>query len=166
MSSRLFAAARGLLYASGFVLLWWWVVDAARPLDRRLAFSLPEWLWAPGLVLAACGAALALCCVGTFALAGKGTPAPFDPPREFVAVGPYRYVRNPMYLGAVGVILGAGLTLRSPSALGVAVCFLALAHLLVVLYEEPSLERRFGPSYLQYTASVRRWLPRLPGPER
>jgi protein-S-isoprenylcysteine O-methyltransferase Ste14 len=98
--------------------------------------------------------------VAAFALVGKGTPAPFDPPRQFVAVGPYRWVRNPMYLGAVAVICGAGLWLRSIAALGVALLFVLLAHAFVLLYEEPSLEHRFGESYLRYKEAVGRWLPR------
>jgi len=162
MVIRLFAAVRGLIYASGFVLLWWWVVASVRPLDARMALSISEWVRVPGLVIAIFGAAVALWCIGTFALVGRGTPAPFDAPREFVAVGPYRYVRNPMYLGAAAVILGAGLMLQSPSAVAVALFFVALAHVFVRLYEEPTLEQRFGESYLRYKTSVNRWLPRSP----
>ena len=159
---RAFAALRGFLYAIGFVALWWWVVASARPLDARVTVELPSWLRVPGVILAAAGVLLALACIGAFALVGKGTPAPFDPPREFVAVGPYRWVRNPMYLGAVLVICGAGLWLRSAGALAVAVFFVLLAHVFVVLYEEPSLEHRFGESYLRYKRSVKRWLPHRP----
>lgn len=159
---RVLAALRGLVYASAFVLLWWWVVASVRPLDARMAISIPEWLRVPGLVLIVLGAVLALSCVAAFALVGKGTPAPFDAPREFVAAGPYRYARNPMYIGAIAVIMGAGLMLRSPSAFGVALVFLALAHLFVRIYEEPTLERRFGASYRDYKNSVNRWLPHRP----
>src|SRR5262245_475442 len=101
MANRLFAAIRGLVYASGFVLVWWWVVTIARPMDARISFSIPDWLRVPGVVLVVLGLALALWCVGAFAVFGRGTPAPFDAPREFVAAGPYRYVRNPMYVGAI-----------------------------------------------------------------
>lgn len=162
MLTRLFAVLRGLAYASGFVLLWGWVVASVRPLDARIALSIPGWARVPGLVLAIVGAAVALWCIGAFALVGRGTPAPFDAPREFVAVGPYRYVRNPMYVGAAAVILGAGLMLRSPSAIAVALFFVVLAHVFVLLYEEPTLEERFGKSYSRYKASVNRWLPRSP----
>ena len=160
--ARAFAALRGFFYATCFVALWWWVVAWARRLDRRMTIELPAWLRVPGVVLAAAGVVLALSCVIAFALVGKGTPAPFDPPREFVAVGPYRWVRNPMYLGAVLVICGAALWLQSAAALAVAVFFILLAHLFVVLYEEPSLEQRFGESYLRYRRAVRRWLPHRP----
>jgi protein-S-isoprenylcysteine O-methyltransferase Ste14 len=67
-----------------------------------------------------------------------------------------------MYLGAVAVIAGASLVLRSSAAIGVALLFIALAHLFVRLYEEPTLEARFGDSYRAYAASVHRWLPRRP----
>lgn len=162
MLLRLFALARGLAYAAAFVALWWWVVVSARQLDPRLGVALPGWAPIPGLALAIAGAAVTLWCVLAFALAGKGTPAPFDAPREFVAAGPYRFVRNPMYLGAAGVIAGAGLMLRSPAATAVALLFLVLAHAFVLLYEEPTLERRFGESYRRYKRRVRRWLPWLP----
>jgi protein-S-isoprenylcysteine O-methyltransferase Ste14 len=69
-----------------------------------------------------------------------------------------------MYLGAVAIIVGAGLMLRSPSAVAVALFFVALAHVFVLLYEEPTLEQRFGESYLRYKTSVNRWLPRSPKP--
>jgi len=164
LAIRLFATVRSLFYASFFVALWWWVVRSSRPLDAHFPSPvLPAWLAVPGAILAALGVVLALWCVTAFALVGKGTPAPFDPPREFVAVGPYRWVRNPMYLGAVAVICGAGLWLRSIAALGVAVLFIVLAHAFVLLYEEPSLEQRFGESYLRYKTAVGRWLPRTRG---
>jgi protein-S-isoprenylcysteine O-methyltransferase Ste14 len=159
---RLFAALRGFVYASGFVFIWWLVVASVRPLDQRLGVAMPEWAWTPGLVLVILGGALAASCVASFALVGKGTPAPFDPPREFVAVGPYRYVRNPMYLGAVAVIIGAGLMIRSVSALAVSLVFMALAHVFVLAYEEPTLEGTFGASYRRYKSSVNRWVPRKP----
>lgn len=162
MTARLFAALRSIVYATGFVLLWWWVVVSVRPLDRGLP-PLPQWLYVPGLLLVVLGGIVVASCVATFVLVGRGTPAPFDAPRRVVAAGPYRWVRNPMYLGAMLVILGAGCMLRSPSAVVVAVLFLAGAHLFVVLYEEPTLERRFGAGYLDYKASVNRWWPR--GPE-
>jgi protein-S-isoprenylcysteine O-methyltransferase Ste14 len=144
------------------VLLWAWLAVSVQPLDARVPFTLPVWVQPLGWALAFLGALLALWCIGTFATQGRGTPAPFDPPREFVAAGPYRYVRNPMYIGGFGVLLGAGLALGSPSITGLAFLFLLLTHLLVLLYEEPSLGSRFGDPYLHYKSSVRRWLPRSP----
>lgn len=92
---------------------------------------------------------------------GRGTPAPFDPPKEFVARGLYRFVRNPMYIGAVTVILGEALLFASWHLLIYAAAVLAMLHFFVVLYEEPSLSKRFGEPYRQYLLNVPRWIPRL-----
>jgi protein-S-isoprenylcysteine O-methyltransferase Ste14 len=114
-----------------------------------------------GIGLAAAGALLALACLFAFSFAGRGTPAPFDPPRRLVVTGPYRYSRNPMYLGAALALAGAALFHRAPSLAVYAVLFLGAAHLFVLTYEEPTLARRFGPEYDAYRARVNRWLPRL-----
>jgi protein-S-isoprenylcysteine O-methyltransferase Ste14 len=159
MSGRAALALRATLYGSGFVVLWTWLATLVRPLDARLGFELPRWLQPVGIVIGGAGAVLALWCVLLFVTTGRGTPAPFDPPREVVVRGPYRHVRNPMYVGGIGVIAGAALVLRSPTLLGLAAVFLGLAHLFVILYEEPALERRFGASYLAYRRAVRRWVP-------
>jgi protein-S-isoprenylcysteine O-methyltransferase Ste14 len=153
---------RVLIVASAFVGLWSWLAVEVRRYDSRLAFTLPAALRPAGLALAAAGGLLVVWCVGLFAFRGGGTPAPFDPPREFVASGPYRAVRNPMYLGAAAVLLGAGLAVGSPSVALLAPAFLLLAHLFVRLYEEPALTRRFGDGYRCYKAKVRRWLPAPP----
>lgn len=96
-----------------------------------------------------------------FVRLGKGTPAPFDPPKEFVANGLYRFVRNPMYLGAVTVILGEAILFGSWRLFIYAAAVLATLHFFVILYEEPSLYRRFGEPYRQYTQTVPRWMPRF-----
>src|SRR5437667_5160575 len=70
-----------------------------------------------GMIIGAMGATIALWCVFTFAFIGKGTPAPFDPPRRLVVRGPYRFVRNPMYIGAATALLGAALFYGSRSLL-------------------------------------------------
>ena len=114
-----------------------------------------------GMIGAAAGLALALWCVLTFALAGRGTPAPFDPPRRLVVGGPYRFVRNPMYVGAGLALAGAALFYRSPPLLGYTALFLAITHLFVLWYEEPTLRRLFGDEYVEYCRRVRRWWPSL-----
>jgi len=161
--SRGFLAARAALYAGGFVLLWGWLALWIRRFDDRLGGPLPAWLAPAGVVLALAGGALALWCVVTFVTAGEGTPAPFDAPRRFVAVGPYRWVRNPMYVGGVELLGGVGLAVRSPAIVLLAMAGLGLAHLFVLLYEEPALTRTFGDSYHEYRRRVRRWLPGLRG---
>ena len=160
--SKTFVVARGLVYSSAFVFLWAWLAVSVRQFDSGLSFGVPVWLRLMGWLLALAGALLAALCIGTFVTKGRGTPAPLDPPRDFVASGPYRYVRNPMYIGAAGVILGAGLVLSSFSIVLLAFAFLAIMHLFVVLHEEPALTGRFGDSYLQYKSSVHRWLIRRP----
>ncbi len=157
---RAFAALRTLLYASGFVFLWGWLAFMARDWGRGLwAGAIPTGARPAGVVLMVLGAVICLSCFVAFSLVGRGTPAPFDPPRELVPVGPYRFVRNPMYVGALIVLLGFAFYERSVSALAFVLFAWLAAHLLVVLSEEPVLERRFGESYLRYKASVRRWMP-------
>lgn len=114
-----------------------------------------------GLAVAAAGGALGLWCVFAFVFVGRGTPAPFDPPRRLVIVGPYRYVRNPMFLGAGIALAGAAGFFHSIALLAYAGLFLVAAHVFVVLYEEPTLARLFGEEYTAYRATVRRWLPRF-----
>src|SRR3954464_12603552 len=100
------------------------------------------------MILGTAGAALAIWCIITFLLAGRGTPAPFDPPRRLVDVGPYRWVRNPMYLGATLALVGAALFYQSSALLGYAVAFMVVMYLFVVVYEEPALRASFGPPYV------------------
>ncbi|RMD65122.1 isoprenylcysteine carboxylmethyltransferase family protein [Candidatus Parcubacteria bacterium] len=114
-----------------------------------------------GMILVATGAAVALWCVLTFALIGRGTPAPFDPPRRLVTRGPYRFVRNPMYIGAGLALAGASLFYRSFALLGYTGLFFVAAHLFVRFYEEPTLRRNFGEDYATYCEAVRRWWPKL-----
>jgi protein-S-isoprenylcysteine O-methyltransferase Ste14 len=119
-----------------------------------------------GLVIAALGGILTLWCVASFVVAGKGTPAPFDPPRRLVVTGPYRYMRNPMYIGAALAIAGAALYYQSILLLAYASAFLVLFHFFVVLYEEPSLQRTFGDEYDAYRRQVGRWGPNLKSSRR
>jgi protein-S-isoprenylcysteine O-methyltransferase Ste14 len=114
-----------------------------------------------GLVVTAIGATIAVWCILHFAIVGRGTPAPFDPPRRLVVRGPYRYVRNPMYLGAGLAVAGAALYYQTAALLAYAGAFLLLMHVFVVSYEEPTLRRTFGEDYQAYCLRVRRWSPRI-----
>jgi protein-S-isoprenylcysteine O-methyltransferase Ste14 len=78
-----------------------------------------------------------------------------------VISGLYRYVRNPMYVGVVSIILGEALVLGSGGVLIYAAVVALGFHLFVVLYEEPTLRRTYGAQYDGYCTLVRRWLPRL-----
>lgn len=151
----LFVAVRAVLFASGFFYLWGWVALGV----RGLGLGLPAWTRAPGVALLALGGLLAMLSIGAFVVRGKGTPAPFDAPREFVAVGPYRHVRNPMYIGAAAMLLGYGLYSLSGAVALFAIAWLGLAHFFVVGYEEPALRHRFGAAYEDYCRTVGRWIP-------
>jgi protein-S-isoprenylcysteine O-methyltransferase Ste14 len=116
----------------------------------------------PGVALIAAGAALYLGCLWVFAIVGRGTPGPWDPPRRVVAVGPYRWVRNPIYVAALLVVLGEAWLFISLPLLEYAGALAIGFHLFVVGYEEPTLRRSFGETYAAYRRSVPRWIPRPP----
>ena len=115
-----------------------------------------------GLIPFTLGACVSLWCVKDFVVRGRGTPAPFDPPTRLVLQGPYRYVRNPMYVGLFLVLIGEAMLYSSFFVLLYSLFLVAAAHIFVVFYEEPTLRRKFGESYEQYLRSVPRWLPRMP----
>ncbi|HXM23981.1 MAG TPA: isoprenylcysteine carboxylmethyltransferase family protein [Terriglobales bacterium] len=120
----------------------------------------PPFRWV-GVLLIVTGVPLLLDSFARFALKGLGTPAPVFPTRHLVVSGLYRYVRNPMYLAVGGVILGQGLLFGDVRVLGYGVLACFVAHLFVVLYEEPALRRSFGAEYETFCANVGRWVPRL-----
>ena len=159
---RLWTAMRALVYTGLFVWLWGWVALSLRPYDERLGGALGAWAVPLGWVVIAAGAALAASCISVFILRGRGTPAPFDAPRQVVAAGPYGLVRNPMYLGGFLVLSGFGLVQRSPAIAIFSALWLLVVHLAVVCLEEPDLRRKFGSSYEDYRRAVPRWLPRRP----
>jgi len=119
--------------------------------------TLGQWV---GFWLILNGLGLVGWCVNLFNVEGRGTPVPWDPPRRFVARGPYRFVRNPMALGAFVTLAGEAALYQSwvvASYLGLAMALMAA---FVRVVEEPGLRRRFGGSYLAYQRQVPRWIPR------
>ena len=160
--SRLFRALRTAVYGTAFLFLWGWLALRSRWFDAELGGLLPMGVRPVGLVLMIFGAALAFRCASLFVVRGRGTPAPFDPPREFVVTGPYRWVRNPMYLGGLSLLAGFSLWSRSPAMVLFTGLVWGLVQLFVIRVEEPGLERRFGEGYRTYKKAVRRWLPRRP----
>jgi protein-S-isoprenylcysteine O-methyltransferase Ste14 len=114
-----------------------------------------------GVLLLLAGLGLFSWCVVLFARVGRGTLAPWDPTKQLVLVGPYRYVRNPMITGVVAILIGEALYFGSRRLAFWAGIFALLNHVFFTLVEEPGLARRFGRSYLDYKAAVPRWLPRL-----
>ncbi|HUI30170.1 MAG TPA: isoprenylcysteine carboxylmethyltransferase family protein [Candidatus Acidoferrales bacterium] len=158
----MFVIIRTIIYASLFIALALIYVPAAflswSGINRPLAIEVPQII---GMVIGTAGAAIALWCVFTFAFIGKGTPAPFDPPRRLVIRGPYRFVRNPMYIGAGSALAGAALFYESLPLLGYTVVFFVITHLFATWYEEPTLRKTFGKEYEEYCRRIHRWLPRF-----
>ena len=149
-----------LAVGGAFFALWFWL------LPKWLGFHVETTGWARwrriAVLPSVLGFAVALRCVWDFGRRGHGTPAPIAPPRRLVAVGFYRYVRNPMYLGffvgwfCLWVVFGRA----NLVAFAVAFVIVLGVVLFVLLYEEPTLRKMFGREYEEYCRNVRRWVPR------
>lgn len=155
---RTFAVIRTLIIAPLFVALW--------------TFLVPRWIAGPhafadarpiGWIVVAIGGIIGLPCVWEFAWRGLGTPAPFDPPKKLVISGPYRFVRNPMYVGMGFVFIGEAIVFPHITTLMLAMTaiLLVVITVFVMRVEEPTLRRMFGADYEDYCRHVRRWIPRL-----
>jgi len=115
-----------------------------------------------GVAVLIVGSLLLLWCVRDFLVTGKGTLAPWDPPKHLVFVGLYRFMRNPMYLAVLTIVAGWSLLYLS-AGMAVYLIFLAATfHVRAVRYEEPWLHRQFGAEWEVYAASTARWLPHWP----
>ena len=124
----------------------------------RIEIGVVSWLAIPLWLI---GSLTVPWCFWAFTFKGRGTPLPADPPKELVTTGPYRYVRNPIYVGAACIFLGHFLWFGYWALLIYPLLAFIGAHLFVVWYEEPALKRRFGASYEEYLKSVPRWIPRF-----
>ena len=116
-----------------------------------------------GLFILAFGLSLLLWCVRDFYVSGKGTLAPWDPPKKLVTVGLYQYVRNPMYVGVIFILSGWVVITASPIVFGFTLLLSLAFHLRVIVHEEPWAEKNFTSEWLTYKDNVPRWLPRLEG---
>ena len=114
-----------------------------------------------GILAITTGIGLAIWTTRLFLTVGEGTPAPWNPPRKFVVLGPYRYVRNPMIIGVLFILVGEALLLHSALIAAWMVVFFLLNAIYFPAIEEKDLERRFGNPYREYMKNVRRWIPRL-----
>jgi protein-S-isoprenylcysteine O-methyltransferase Ste14 len=114
-----------------------------------------------GVAAAALGLATLVECFVRFSLEGRGTPGPIVQTKNLVVSGPYRRVRNPMYVSVLALIAGQAMIFGSPVVLAYAGAMWLVFHAAVVLLEEPRLRRKFGGAYDGYRANVRRWWPRL-----
>jgi len=159
-----FIVIRTVVLIVAIWLVFGWLLWHLRWLDRRWGLVLPRWTFVLGLPLGFAGGLLVLGCGGLLSTRGILSRGGRDWlfPTEFVAFGPFRYVRNPMSLGAIILLAGIGLCGRSISILVVTLLAFPFLHSVAVLIEEPGLERRFGTSYRTYKSQVNRWLPRLP----
>jgi len=130
----------------------------------RVRHPAPSWVWTPlrvaGVALLSAGAVVLVQAFVRFVVESVGTPAPIAPTRQLVVGGPYRYVRNPMYLAVTAVIVGQALALGQPALLlyaaAVGAAMAAFAH----RYEELTLQRQFGAQYEAYRRAVPAWWPR------
>jgi protein-S-isoprenylcysteine O-methyltransferase Ste14 len=161
--NRWLTAIASLAVGAAFFALWFWLLPqwlgfsaaAAGGVRWRLVAAVPSVL----------GFGVALRCIWDFGWTGRGTPAPFAPPQRMVAVGFYRHVRNPMYLGFAAGWIGLWIVFGNANpAVIVGVAAVALGvHLFVVFYEEPTLRGKFEEDYREYCRNVSRWWPRVRG---
>jgi protein-S-isoprenylcysteine O-methyltransferase Ste14 len=114
-----------------------------------------------GCIVTLIGLTIMFLCISSFIRIGKGTLAPWSPPKNFVVVGLYCYVRNPMILGVLTVLCGEALIFNSLPILKWAGTFFVINTIYFFILEEPQLEKRFGQDYLIYKKNVGRWIPRL-----
>jgi protein-S-isoprenylcysteine O-methyltransferase Ste14 len=114
-----------------------------------------------GILVIVLGAGIYFVCAWEFAVRGLGTPAPIAATKFLVVSALHRYVRNPMYIGVLLVILGQAALYHALRLAEYGALCIFLAHLFVLFYEEPTLHRQFGDSYDEYRRTVPRWLPRF-----
>jgi protein-S-isoprenylcysteine O-methyltransferase Ste14 len=129
-----------------------WHLNPGLPLQPLLELA--------GGALIIAGTAGLIACFLRFALEGLGTPAPPFPTQKLIVTGMYRYVRNPMYVAVIAVVLGQALAFRSWKLAAYGACVWTVMHLFVLLYEEPKLRQTFGAEYETYLLTVPRWIPR------
>ncbi len=113
-----------------------------------------------GLIIIVIGLTIMALTISSFITIGKGTLAPWSPPKKLVIKGLYRYVRNPMILGVLTVLLGEALGVWSKNILVWAGEFFIINIIYFTIYEQPNLEKRFGGEYREYKKHVSMWIPR------
>ena len=157
---RMSLAFRNLLFTlavpgTGGIVLPWLILTRGDASPTPVAW--------PAVAVIAAGVLLLLWCQWVFARVGRGTPGPWDPPRRVIAVGPYRLVRNRIYIAALVIILGESWLFGSTALLLYGGVAAVVFHLFVTGYEEPKLRAQFGEQYEAYRFTVPRWIPRWPG---
>jgi len=151
--SILFVVCGGPGFAVAYLPLW---------ITRfRVSAAEPWWQSSLAFVIIAVGLLPLLASAWRFIAVGRGTLVPAVPTEHLVVSGMYRYVRNPMYVGVLTAVAGETLLFESRSMVVYWVLLALGFNFFVLLYEEPTLERRYGEEYARYKRNVRRWLPRL-----
>ena len=140
-----------------WVVFPYWIHAFIDPFLGRFHSRLLLWL---GGLISTLGYILAVWCVMLFITEGRGTPLPFAHPKRLVKIGPYRFVRNPMVLGTVLVLLGSAALLGSYGLLFYTFSIFLIMHFFI-LVEERSLVKRFGHDYAVYKQKTPRWWPRF-----
>lgn len=123
--------------------------------------GLDKFFFIAGICLVILGGALSYSCMTIFVTKGQGTAFPTDPPRKFVVLGAYKYVRNPMYIGNLVLAFGVGLFLQSATYLIYTFLLAVVTHFYIVFHEEPRLVQRFGQEYIEYYKMTNRWIPKF-----
>ena len=136
-----------------FLILWF-----SRKMEFYQVVLLPTCL---GLLFIVLGLCVCWVTVAMFTDYGKGTPAPWAPPKILIEIGLYKYVRNPMMLGVWCVLLGETVFFLSVGLFLWFLIFVAGSLVIIPFWEEVDLGRRFGKPYLQYKKQVPRWVPRI-----
>ena len=150
-AAAFFVAAPGSVAGLLPYLMTQWYVERQLPLGVRIG----------GMFLVAAGVISVMEAFVRFVRRGQGTPAPVAPPKHLVITGQYRYVRNPMYVALVAVVLGQAALLGNIGLIAYAALLFVVFHLRVVTYEEPQLQRVFGAEFAAYRQGGPRWLPRV-----
>ena len=147
----------------GIVLFSFWALVSlsTKFLDKLFKIQLPQFMLIPGIIFIIIGFIIAGFCAITFIIVGKGTPAPFDAPKEFVSVGLYKFVRNPMYIGIFIMFEGFAFVNLSVFMILFPFLWLLIVHLFIIYYEEKKLGNLFGQSYYNYKNNTNRWIPKF-----
>jgi protein-S-isoprenylcysteine O-methyltransferase Ste14 len=135
-----------------------WLITEWRPLPPGDGPGVLRWT---GLLLTGAGLIVVLEAFARFAWVGLGTPAPVAPTRSLVVSGFYRFVRNPMYVAVMALIVGQAILFGSWGLALYGVVIAAGFHTFVTLYEEPTLHQTYGEAYATYCAATPRWIPRF-----
>lgn len=114
-----------------------------------------------GIILLVIGLFIAIWTMLLFYKIGKGTPAPWAPPKNLVTIGPYKFVRNPMILGVLAILTAESLILNTINIFYWAVLFFLINCVYFKVFEEKQLERNFAGEYLEYKKRVPMWFPKI-----